>query len=120
MKKSELLKLLETIEGDPEIVVWNGFVEDYQPIENKLTTVQLAKLSFESYEKLCNAERKLINRPLLTTEQYREKYNNTSQWEIANPEYQLDNEKYDVQTVVMIEPSERKLTCHQRLGKICY
>lgn len=32
MRKNELIALLNSIKGNPEIVMWNGYVEDYQPI----------------------------------------------------------------------------------------
>ena len=28
MKKNDLIKPLQTIEGNPDIVLWNGFVQD--------------------------------------------------------------------------------------------
>lgn len=47
MKKSELIKLLETIDGNPEIVLWNGYVEDYMNISNKVTKLTLVKETVE-------------------------------------------------------------------------
>lgn len=32
MKKSELINLLNTIEGDPDVLLWNGFVQDWQEV----------------------------------------------------------------------------------------
>lgn len=32
MRKNELLALLAGIPGDPEIVIWNGYAEDWMPI----------------------------------------------------------------------------------------
>ena len=32
MRKNELIALLNSIKGNPEIIMWNGYVEDYQPI----------------------------------------------------------------------------------------
>ncbi len=29
MKKSKLLELINSIEGDPDILLWNGYVEDW-------------------------------------------------------------------------------------------
>ena len=32
MRKNQLIKLLQEIKGNPEVMVWNGFVDDYMPI----------------------------------------------------------------------------------------
>lgn len=32
MRKNELIKLLQGIEGNPEVRLWNPYVEDYNPI----------------------------------------------------------------------------------------
>lgn len=33
MTKNKLIEMLNNIKGNPEIVVWNGLVEDYMPVE---------------------------------------------------------------------------------------
>ena len=49
MRKNDLIKLLQTIEGNPEIVLWNGFVGDYQNISPKLVEGDLVKKTLEYY-----------------------------------------------------------------------
>lgn len=36
MKKDDLIKALQEIDGNPEIFVWNGFVDDVMPIGDLL------------------------------------------------------------------------------------
>lgn len=33
MKKSKLIKLLNEIEGDPDVMIWNGYADDFNPID---------------------------------------------------------------------------------------
>ena len=32
MRKNQLIKLLQGIKGNPEVMVWNGLVDDYMPL----------------------------------------------------------------------------------------
>ncbi|AXC39087.1 UNVERIFIED_ORG: hypothetical protein [Escherichia phage CMSTMSU] len=32
-EKNDLIKMLQEIDGNPEIVIWNGYVDDYMNIE---------------------------------------------------------------------------------------
>lgn len=43
MKKNKLIELLNTIEGNPEIVLWNGYAEDYMHIDPKVEPLTLVK-----------------------------------------------------------------------------
>ena len=43
MKKDKLIALLNEIEGNPEIYLWNGYVEDFVDIEKELVPMVLVK-----------------------------------------------------------------------------
>lgn len=43
MRKNDLIKMLQGIKGNPEIVLWNGFVEDYHHICKELTPLTLVR-----------------------------------------------------------------------------
>lgn len=43
MRKNDLIKLLETLEGNPEVALWNGYVGDYNHISSTLDTLELVK-----------------------------------------------------------------------------
>lgn len=43
MRKNDLIKMLQDIEGNPEIVIWNGYVDDYMNIEKQTFKITLVK-----------------------------------------------------------------------------
>ena len=57
MRKNDLIKLLQSLEGNPEIVMWNGFVGDYQNISTKLVEGDLVKQTLEDHLLRCRHER---------------------------------------------------------------
>lgn len=46
MRKNQLIALLQEIKGNPEVMVWNGLVDDYMPLGN-VNTNTLYKQSVE-------------------------------------------------------------------------
>ena len=85
MRKNDLIKILEGIKGNPEIVLWNGFVEDVQQIGKELAPVELHKLTFEGYKERINLERVLKNKlEPLPDKELKSLYNkhNIGQWEL--------------------------------------
>ena len=55
MKKNDLIKKLQGIKGNPDIVLWNGFVGDYQHIAEP-TEGDLVKETLENYLEMCRLE----------------------------------------------------------------
>lgn len=47
MRKNTLIRLLEGIPGNPNILLWNGFVEDWMDIDKEFVPVQMGKESLE-------------------------------------------------------------------------
>lgn len=45
MRKNALIKMLEKLDGNPEIMLWNGMVEDVVPIDSELVETQLVQPS---------------------------------------------------------------------------
>lgn len=43
MKKNDLIKLLQEQPGNPDIVLWNGYVGDYMDISNEFIELELVK-----------------------------------------------------------------------------
>jgi len=56
MKKSKLIEILNSIEGDPDILLWNGLAQDWMDIDKTLVPSTLTKLSFDSYVKMTRVE----------------------------------------------------------------
>lgn len=52
MLKNALIKMLQEIEGNPEIVIWNGYVDDYMNIDKETFKITLVK---ETEEFIFNA-----------------------------------------------------------------
>lgn len=47
MKKNKLIELLNSIDGNPEIVLWNGYASDYMHIDPVIEPLVLKKESIE-------------------------------------------------------------------------
>lgn len=56
MRKNDLIKLLQDIKGNPEVVIWNGFVDDYHHIDAEVTPLTLVKETREFVEWSITAE----------------------------------------------------------------
>lgn len=127
MKKHDLIDLLLKIDGNPEIVLWNGFVGDYQHISSDMQEDYLTKLSFEGY--LIGVEAN--------------KSRDTGVWSIALSEEEIAEAKRDYKNlcyefnefvtlediksgrykkkrVIFIKANPRGEVYHDRLGKIGY
>jgi hypothetical protein len=56
MRKNDLIKMLTELEGNPEVVLWNGMVGDYMHIDSKFIEGSLVRMTFENYMKQCQFE----------------------------------------------------------------
>ena len=56
MRKNDFIKMLESIKGNPEIMLWNGMVGDVVPISSKTEEVELYKDSLEYKQSLYEGE----------------------------------------------------------------
>jgi hypothetical protein len=50
MKKNKLIEILNAIEGNPEIVLWNGYAEDYMHIDPTPVPLMLVKETVQFIE----------------------------------------------------------------------
>lgn len=111
MRKNQLIKLLQELPGNPEIVLWNGFVGDYHPVGN-LTEGKLVKHSVDHYKL----------RGLDETEA--KKAFKKQAWEIPNDfveESEMKNWYGNHQkTVYYIEAKLRGKTTYDRCGSMSY
>lgn len=124
MRKNQLIEILKNIKGNPEIMVWNGFVEDYQSISKQLIESKVYKLSFEGYKERVNLERVVRdNLPPLPEDELKVLYkrHKIGQYEAYNYYPPDDNDKaYNKKTVYVIEPKATGKTHFDRLGTITY
>lgn len=47
MRKNDLIELLQSIKGNPEIMFWNGLVGDVVPLTKNIFPIELHKNSLE-------------------------------------------------------------------------
>jgi len=47
MRKNDLIKILENVKGNPEIMLWNGHIHDVMPISKELDTCYLSKYPYD-------------------------------------------------------------------------
>lgn len=130
MKKSKLIKMLESIEGDPDIFLWNGFVQDWQDIGN-ITPVEVERQTVSGYGYYLNLERQVRdNLPPLEPDEVKKLHKkwNAGGWQIVSndPEF-LEHVKNDLKRkflqrkkVLLIDSKPRGVKTFNRLGDISY
>lgn len=126
MKKSKLLGLINSIEGDPDILLWNGYVEDWMNISG-LVKADLVKSSFKEY---CNRVKFEKRRDLrnwdyeLSEADIKDcrKRHRKIPWEFNEWVTQEDIDKgyYNVKPVVLISAKSRGIDSWDRIGNISY
>lgn len=124
MRKNQLIEILKNIKGNPEIMIWNGLVEDMQPIAKEVVECKLYKLSFEGYKERVNLQRVYReNLPELLDDELKALYkkHKIGQYEAFNYYAPDDNDKaYNKKTVFVLEPKVTGKTHFDRLGTITY
>jgi hypothetical protein len=128
MKKSKLISLLEQIEGDPDIMLWDDHMNDCQDVNPTIEEHQLVRISFEAYVRFIESERKVSqNNPeykLPDTEITKVKKLFTDQhaWEI-NPwvtEEDIKNKIYTTKKVYIVKPKHKDKAIPERFTKQKY
>ena len=124
MRKNQLIEILKNIKGNPEIMIWNGLVEDVQTIGKEILECKLYKLSFEGYKERVNLQRVYReNLPELSDEELKLLYkkHKVGQYEAYSYYAPDDNDKaYNKKTVFVLEPKLTGKTHFDRLGTITY
>ena len=130
MKKSKLIKLLQEIEGDPDIFLWNGVVGDWMDIR-ALEKLTLERQTVAGYSHYLNLERVVRDGKQPYTEKDCEKFYKSSgadRWEAVtyDPEFAEIRKKnlerkYLVEKVVfVIDAKPRGIETWDRVGCIRY
>ena len=125
MRKNDLISYLQSIDGNPEVLIWNGFVDDWHRIEPsvvKLTKID-KKYFFESYR----LSRCLANEDLsyqLTPEELKKCELNYARHDYSHNEliYQEDikQKQYKQKKVVMLQGKSRVVSTFDRIGGLFY
>lgn len=119
MKKSKLLALLNSIDGDPDILLWNGFVDDWQDIDTAPVFDTLSKPTFNHIKRMVEIERALKfndHTYKLSDDDIAElksKYASTCKWEIND---YANNKQYKHKKVVFFNAKSRNTSILDRLN----
>lgn len=128
MKKDKLIEMLSKIEGNPDILLWNGYVGDYQDISTKVTETSLVKMTFESYLKLVEYEERRERNDFtyaLTEEQKtntKKCYNENTEWEFNQwvKQEHIEKKMYKEKTVYLMQPKLRGKNDMHRASSLEY
>ena len=117
MRKNDLIKLLEGIKGNPEVVLWNGHVGDFMHI-GKLSEDFLNKYSKRFYSQLIKTED-----PQRSDEEI-EKLYRSLEYEynqfIAEEDCKGSDPMYKKKRIIFIDAKPRGINTFDRLGEISY
>lgn len=128
MKKSKLIELLNALEGDPDIVLWNGMVGDWMDISPKLIQGELVKQTFNTFCSRVEYEEKRTKNDwdhTLKAEDmaelkscYKKNYN----WEMNDfvTLEDIKEKRYQVKKVLFLNAKPRGVSTWDRFGNISY
>ena len=104
MRKNELIKQLQAIEGNPEVMLWNGLVGDFVPIRN-VGKEKLTKWGKETWMLYVKREDVLYKRQPVSDEDLEKMYSEIG-YEYNRYVEQEDIEKglYKQKTIAFIQP----------------
>ena len=128
MRKNDLIALLNTIEGNPEVMLWNGFVQDCTHISKELVPHDLVKMNKDYFLKTCEIEEQ-VNRKdwsyKLTDVELKDcldSYKKHHDWgfnEFVDDE-DIKQKRYNKKKIVLLQAKISGKTYHDRLGKMEY
>lgn len=127
MRKDQLIKLLQEIKGNPEVVLWNGYVGDYMHIDN-LVKSDLVKIDKKYWIESVRLE-ECIDRgdftyqlPEHEVKELIRRHENEIQWEFNQyvTEEDIDRNRYKHKRVVFIQAKKRGVKTFDSVGIIEY
>ena len=123
MRKNELIKILEGINGNPEVVIWNGYVGDYNSISSDVESIELVKNSREFLEAEINHQRSSEGLGPISDSEMSD-IMRSQEWDLPN-RYVADSDMerwYGKRRkrIVVLEPAARGKKSFDRLGTISY
>ena len=128
MKKSKLIEMLNKIEGDPEIKLWNGMVGDWMDIAPKLVPSDLVKQSLTHWLDMCrlhecrDRQDRDYQLPDEEVAQLKKDYNKVNPWEL-NPYVTLEDVqegRYLLKNIYLLNAKTKGVKSFDRLGDIDY
>jgi hypothetical protein len=86
MRKNDLIKLLQEIDGNPEVSLWNGFVGDWMPISKEIEVIELVKESKEFVRTAIDHEAARDGATPMSDEEFEKWFKKSSynEWDMPN------------------------------------
>lgn len=128
MKKSKLIEMLNKLEGDPEIKLWNGMVGDWMDIDPELVPSDLVKQTLTHWLEMCRIEECIDRKdwdykmPPEEVAELTKNYNKVHKWEL-NPYVTLEDVKakrYSLKNIFILNAKVKGEKAFDRLGNIDY
>ena len=128
MKKSKLIEMLNKLEGDPEIKLWNGMVGDWMDISTELVPSDLVKETLEHWLEMCRLEECIERKdwqyqmPKEEVERLTKNYPKLHKWEL-NPYITLEDVKkkhYRLKKIFILQAKVKGEKYYDRIGDISY
>ena len=128
MKKSELIALLNSIKGNPEVKLWNGMVGDWVDIEKKVYPLALVKQTEADYlecirlEKCVDTQNWEYHLPPESVDRLKKLYKKVCTWDdnAYVSEKAIASGRYKTKTVYALQAKSKGVSTWDRLGTICY
>lgn len=130
MRKSKLIEMLNAIEGNPDIKLWNGYVGDYMDIESELVPTRLVKMTEAHMMEMVRLEQALDVGADMKTFQLSEAevvdtkrcYKEYHQWEFNQfvTDEDIKAKRYMKKDIVILPAKLRGKTCGDRIGTMSY
>ena len=123
MRKNKLIEILEGINGNPEVVIWNGYVGDYNHIGSDVELIELVKNSREFLETSINHQRSSEGMGPISDSEMSD-IMRSQEWDLPNM-YVADSDMVRWygkrrKRIVVLELAPRGKESFDRLGKIYY
>ena len=130
MKKNDLIEMLSKIDGNPEIKIWNGYVEDFMDLDPTPVPVRLVKMTEDYLLEMVRLEQcmdagadratfKLSDDEIADTKRCHKQYHD---WEynqfVTNED--IKRKAYKARTVIMLNPKARGKKTFDRIGTLEY
>lgn len=130
MKKSQLIEMLNAIEGNPEIKIWNGYVEDFMDLDPTPVPVRLVKMTEEHLLEMVRLEQcmdtgadratfKLSDADIADTKRCYKQYHD---WELNQfvTDEDIKSKAYKARKIIMLNPKARGKKTFDRIGVMEY
>jgi hypothetical protein len=128
MKKSKLIAMLNALEGDPDIKMWNGMVGDWMEIDPELVPQVLVRQTLTHWLEMCRLEEcselkdwshQLSEKTIAELEGT---YPRVNKWEM-NPyvtQEDVNEKRYKSKNVLIMQAKPRGINTFDRVGYISY